>query len=126
MIWRWLPSLAWMGFIFWSSAQEGPSDFPVPDYLSHFVVYGILASLYFFALIATSLAAVGRFLVGMVLTASYGWSDELHQSLVPGRDPSAVDLAVDTLAAICALGIWELASRGRLRLASKKATDEPA
>lgn len=125
MVRRWLPSIVWMSVIFYSSAQQGPSDFPVPDYVSHFVVYSILGALYYWALLGSPVAARGRLLVAVLLTATYGWSDEFHQSFISGRESSLVDLAVDVFAALSVLSAWELARRGRPGPAAAGATDDP-
>ena len=78
------------------------------SYVAHFTIYAALW---------TSLAwALGwrRPLLAFIATVAYGAVDELHQSFVPGRDASPVDLAVDALGAGLA---WAAAARlrGRLR-----------
>ena len=45
----------------------------------------------------------------MVLSAGYGVTDELHQSFVPGRVPSWLDIGYDTLGALFGLVVAELA-----------------
>jgi VanZ family protein len=115
--WYGLPPLVWMGIIFFLSAQP---DLPSPSqsWLSelstsagHFFAYAMLAFWWQRALgrILTVPGDKGRskaiFLLAFLIAVSYGLSDEFHQSFVPNRDPSLVDLAVDALGAATALGL---------------------
>ena len=43
-----------------------------------------------------------------VVTALYAITDELHQSFVPGRDPSLRDVAIDVAGALMAVAILRL------------------
>ena len=43
-----------------------------------------------------------------LLCAAVAASDEFHQSFVAGRGPSVRDVGIDTLGALCALGLLEL------------------
>ena len=100
-LWYWLPVLAWMGMIFFLSAQPdlpGPPE-PWLDALlkkgSHAVAYGVLAWLYARALrrhvrgpLALRVASVG-------LALAYALSDEYHQTFVPGRSGRWLDVGID-------------------------------
>ena len=84
---------------------QGPAS-----YLAHLVLYAALW---------TSLAWAldwRRPLLALVVTVAYGAVDEVHQSFVPGRDASPVDLAVDALGAGLA---WAAAARLRGRPRSR-------
>lgn len=103
-IWCWLPALAWMALIFWFSAQP---DLPRPtsDLLNlimrktaHFGVYGVLALLYLYAL-----GDWRRRWLALLLAALYAISDEYHQSWTPRRQPSALDVLIDSAGAATAL-----------------------
>lgn len=103
----WLPVIIWAGFIFYLSSMSHPkvSDFFFWDYLSkktaHVCVYAIL-----FALIQR---ATKNIYLSFILTFSYSVSDEFHQSFVPGRTPSPLDLGFDISGAnIAAYIIWKL------------------
>jgi VanZ family protein len=49
-----------------------------------------------------------------VLTALYASTDEFHQTFVPGRHGSAVDVAIDSTGALIALlGMWWVGKRAR-------------
>ena len=105
---RWATALAWMGVIFFLSAQP---DLPHPsagwlDLLissgAHTLLYAVLAFLFAWALGADRRALVLAF----VLAVLYAVSDEFHQSFVPGRHPDPLDLACDAAGAAAALVAW--------------------
>ena len=86
----------------------------LPDWPAHVAEYAGLA-----ALVARGLSRSGLRLslpVGAAALAGctlFGATDELHQSFVPGRDPSGIDLAADAAGAAAALGVARLIrSRG--------------
>lgn len=108
MIYLWLPVMAWMGLIFFLSAQP---DLPHPDTgwadflvssLAHTFVFGVLALLWGRALGERP----GALRLALVLTLLYALSDELHQAFVPGRVPDLWDLACDAMGAGLALLAW--------------------
>lgn len=94
----WGPVLAWMAFLFVvsSRASWGPvSD--APDWMTHAFGYAVLAVLACRAL-AGGLGppvSVRVAVLAVVISTLYGVSDELHQSLVPGRLPDAADVLKD-------------------------------
>lgn len=112
-MWRWLPLLAWMAIIFYFSHQpsEALPSLGVWDLLlkkgAHFVAYAIFAGLAF--------RVTGRwqrpFLWAFLLTAVYAAGDEFHQSFVPGRNPSIIDVFIDVAGGIAMLGLLALRSR---------------
>ncbi len=108
----WLPPLAWMGLIFFLSAQPDLPQAPGPwlDTLvkktGHAVVYGVLAWLY--------LRALGQYfggvrtptilrVVSVALAVAYALSDEYHQTFVPGRNGNMFDVTVDGAGACVAM-----------------------
>lgn len=107
-LYRWLPLLAWMGLIFFLSAQP---DLPNPEtgFLgellssgAHVFVFGVLAVLW-----ARVLGARPRgWLLAFALTIVYALSDEFHQAFVPGRHSDGWDLLCDALGAGLALLAW--------------------
>jgi VanZ family protein len=115
--WYGLPPLVWMGFIFFLSAQAhlpGPSQswlFELLSNVGHFTLYGLLAFWWHRALGPIFGVSGDRrgsqvvFFLAFLIAVLYGLSDEFHQSLVPGRDPSLVDWGVDALGAVAALGV---------------------
>jgi len=136
---RWLPVVLWAGLIFYFSTEhfsfsntEGffsawlgwlwpgfaPADLaqfhPLLRKGGHWFEYFILAILLVRAQrrgeepkLAT--AAIARTLV---LVLAYAASDEYHQSWVPERTASAVDVAIDTFGGVCGV-FWMSLRRKR-------------
>ncbi len=113
----WLPPLAWMGMIYYLSAQStlpGPPQ-PLLDTLlkkgAHFGVYAALAFWWWRALCSARRASPERLSSGTVLalafilTVLYAASDEFHQSFTPSRHPSPWDVLIDAAGAATALGL---------------------
>ena len=120
----WLPALALMGAIAYSSHQ---SEWPgavkgAPDWLLHGGVYAALAAALHFGCAKRLRPAPGerRCVWSAVLMASlYGASDEWHQGFIAGRDAAVGDWAADTVGAVlmavllttasfaASQGVWE-------------------
>jgi len=118
----WVPTLMWMGVIFWFSSRSASQAAQV-DWLdffikktAHFVEYFILAVLLSSSL-ANSLRITLKQLLCIALAVSicYAASDEYHQSRVPGREPRVRDVTIDTVGASTAVAILYL-SHTRTRL----------
>jgi VanZ family protein len=87
-----------MAVIFGASSRSDVGAFGrVPDWITHGAAYLVLCALLCRALagglgrplsVLAALSAVG-------LATAYGVSDELHQSLVPGREASLADVLKD-------------------------------
>jgi VanZ family protein len=112
---RWAPVLLWAAMIFVLSSMSAlPAPPPaITDKHAHVVTYGVLAALLVWAITdrRPSLTTWTVAAAAVALAALYGASDEWHQSFVPGREVSALDLAADTggaaLAAV-ALRAWAI------------------
>jgi VanZ family protein len=108
---RWLAVILWMGAIFALSAVpsiatplEAAYDFTVKK-LAHVTVYGILTVLLFRALQIHIRHKSHALLTAALIAVLYGFSDEWHQTFVPGREGTLRDVAVDALGAVGAF-IW--------------------
>jgi VanZ family protein len=107
---RWAPAALWAAMIF---ALSSTAKLPAPpagltDKHAHLVTYGMLAALLVWGLTDRSLARTtwATAAAAVALAALFGASDEWHQSFVPGREVSALDLAADiTGAAIAAVAL---------------------
>lgn len=118
-------SLAWMGMIFYLSslsqddagrALESPIVSwlgALRSYAAHLVLYGVLASLVQASLWSWKPAASYQLwwvLAAAAFATLYGVTDEYHQSFVPSRSASMVDVLVNGVGAVTAAGgIWLLA-----------------
>jgi VanZ family protein len=106
---RWFPAIFFMLVIFIFSSQSGDSlpDFLDWDYaikkLGHATGYGLLALSYFHYFKYDK----KRYWLAWLLAVIFSATDEFHQSFVPGRHASAVDVLVfDNLGAACALWFY--------------------
>jgi VanZ family protein len=107
----WGPVAAWMGVIFWFSAQAGlPGGFPgLPDWSTHGAAYAVLALLSCRALAAGTGRDLspGRALAAIAIATLYGVTDEYHQSFVPPRQSEAADVAKDFAGGIAGTALWQ-------------------
>lgn len=107
---RWIPALAVMALIFMFSSRPSNElpDFGTWDYVikkgAHMLEYGLLAA----ACWRGFDGAPSRQWAAWGMAVGYAVTDEIHQSFVPGRVPSPVDIALfDNLGAILALWLWK-------------------
>ena len=117
-------TLAWMLIIYWLSTLSnqqiesvqavsvgaipafhtgtGHGSIPAANSVGHLFLYGVLACLAQSTLRAWrffNAGPMGWALGGAALAAIYGISDEYHQSLVPERTASLLDIGMNTLGA---------------------------
>jgi VanZ family protein len=99
----WLPPFALMGVIFFLSAQPDLStDLGLLDTVGRKLVhageYALLSLLWWRALrtVATERVAL---LAALLISVAYAVSDEVHQTFVPTRWGSPVDVAIDAVGA---------------------------
>ena len=122
----WAPLVAWMAAIFVLSSMSAedierstPKGFPLASKtaLAHMVEFAVLAALVHRLALSYGLRSGPRLWGAvLVLTIGYALTDEFHQSFVPGRDPSWVDVGFDSLGAAIGLVVGELAAMVRRRL----------
>ena len=103
----WLPATLMMIaiFIFSSIPSSTMPHFNWADTLvkkgAHMLGYGLLAFAYFYAF----KFAPSKLKFALLLALLYAMTDEFHQSFVPGRHASWLDVAIDSAGAIITL-IW--------------------
>ena len=112
----WLPPLVWMAVIFVLSGT--PSD-EIPkvegwDVLlkkgGHMVAYAMLTVLLLRALETHTPTRKAAWLaVGIAVL--YAMTDEYHQTFVPGRKGTGIDILVDTAGALVGLRVWRWTGR---------------
>lgn len=99
----WLPVIAYAILIFWISSLERPFNIRFEagniDKVIHFLEYSVFGFLLIRAIygsdirISRSVAIIMAFLIGTL----YGITDELHQSVVPGRFAEIADFIFDSI-----------------------------
>ncbi len=89
---------------------------PIFVHMALYALLGVLAySLVASLLPATKPSTLHVWLVTLAFCVAYGAGDELHQSFVPGRDMSLLDLGVNAMGALAGMGAAEATARwGRL------------
>ena len=103
-IWYWVPTLAWMGLIFYFSSRMRVqvSDVFAVQFLIfktlHVIEYGTLYTLTYRSLKNTTLiegwqVRYHAFMIALL----YGMSDEIHQVFVPTREGHIRDVIIDGL-----------------------------
>ena len=115
-IWYWAPPLALMGVIFFLSSRErvGVSDEFVVFFFVfkslHIIEYATLQFLVFRALFRTlSGKNMNRiFLLSFAITLLYAITDELHQTMVPTRNGTIVDIGIDSIGILLSVSYTKL------------------
>jgi VanZ family protein len=108
---RWLPVVLWMGVIFTLSAIPSlASPFePLQDFIlrkfAHIAEYVILTALLFSALRRQVACNTQALLIAAVMSVLYAFSDEWHQTFVPGREGSLRDVGIDA-AGVIGMSLW--------------------
>jgi VanZ family protein len=107
----WLPVVAWAALIFaFSSVPDlgtglGGWDLVLRK-IAHTAEYAVLGALL--------VRATRRPWLAVALGALYAVSDELHQTFVPGRMGSPIDVAIDTVGVACGVFLWQSLRTRRL------------
>lgn len=109
-LYRWAPVLGWMAVIFFFSAQPGlPALLPSPighmvSITAHIGEYLILGNLVLRAAVPSPhIPGLSTLIALWTVTVLYGTSDEYHQSYVPGRETSLLDLLADATGGVLGL-----------------------
>lgn len=119
---RQLPVVAWAILIFLGSSLppaqvSGNSLFNfVAHKLVHLFEYGLLYLLAYRSLVSNFWQLdKGSVLRALFFVLLFGFFDEYHQSLVPGREARPADAALDFLSALVVLSLWQFLRQRRLR-----------
>jgi VanZ family protein len=118
-LFRWLPAIVIMAVIFGFSSTRSTKlpSFGLLDFVvkkgGHMLGYGLLALAYWYGLRFQK----KRWWLALLFAILYALSDEFHQSFVPGRHPSWVDvLGFDGGGALIALSLGNVWSVRKKRL----------
>jgi len=101
----WLPVAIYALFIYWVSSRPGktiPDLFTYQAEIFHFLEYAGFALVNKRALKGTfsKQGKLKLILLVAIIVLFYSFSDEFHQSFVPGRDASLSDVFVDNMGGI--------------------------
>jgi hypothetical protein len=119
---RMVPMVAAMGTIFFLSHQSGDNlpdlSLPGTDKLAHLAVYSLLAGTVLFSFCEELKSHHHRTVMFMtiVICVLYGITDEFHQSFIPGRFVSILDIVADCAGAVTACVLWEWWRKRRCRV----------
>ncbi|HXV82852.1 MAG TPA: VanZ family protein, partial [Candidatus Binatia bacterium] len=111
--------VVWMAAIFTLSSIPSLASPFDPWYdlmlrkLAHVFEYAVLTALLFWALRGHRAPGAGTLAIAALLASLYAFSDEWHQTFVPGREGSLRDVGIDTVGIVLA-SFW-LKSNRRLR-----------
>jgi VanZ family protein len=99
---RWLPVLVWAGVIFGFSS--------IPSLSTHLGTWDLIlrkaAHMTEYAILAVLLRrATGSPGWAFVIAVAYAATDEFHQTFVPGRHGSPVDVGIDAIGALIGLAV---------------------
>ena len=109
----WLPLIAYCVFIYIQSSYPSPERLPsfeFSDKLLHFAAYAVMGVLFYRAYQTLPFKNNIQLLIllSMISASLYGISDEIHQSFVPYRDGSLLDVVADVLGAVCGVYLYHL------------------
>ena len=109
----WLPLIAYCLLIYIQSSYPTPESLPsfeFSDKLLHFAAYAVMGILFYRAYqtlpIKNNIQLL--LLLSLISACLYGISDEIHQSFVPERDGSLLDVVADMLGAVCGIYLYHL------------------
>lgn len=108
---RWVPVIAWAAVIFaFSSVPDLGTGLEGWDLVlrkvAHAGEYALLGALL--------VRATGRAGLAFALGTLYAVTDELHQTLVPGRLGSPLDVAIDAAGVAVGIVLWQTVRARRL------------
>ncbi len=124
----WIAVVVWAAVIYYLSSR---SRLPVDatwsvTKLAHIFEYAVLTLLLIRALDAHRLARSRVLLVAAMLAVMYAVSDEYHQSFVPNRHPSPVDIVIDSVGISVATLLGSVMYAQRRQPGHRRATSPPS
>jgi VanZ family protein len=106
---RWVPSVIWMGVIYYLSSRTGnelQGMFPFLNSFNfgHLIAYFVLSLLFYWGLKPfKERSKMDIRFISIGLAFLYGLTDEFHQAFVPGRFPDVSDIINDVVGAAAAM-----------------------
>lgn len=106
IILNWIFVLAWMGVIYYFSAQPNLKSELEPIWdlffrkIAHMAEFFILAFLLFRAYLSNKMVIGRALFLAVFMSIIYAVFDEYHQTLIDGRTGSPVDVIIDSVGVI--------------------------
>lgn len=112
---HWIPTIIYSVAIFFLSEQTHNTSSSTVNVFAHFLEFGFFACAVVWGVTSGFLGdlTLKRTVWIFVAVAIYAVSDEFHQSFVPGREASVVDVIADTAGAASFLLAIHLFKRGK-------------
>ncbi len=114
----WLPALSWMALIWVLSSSTPDTIERTTSRLPSFLMLPTVGHVVEFAVLAVLLLRLVQsntrrrreavWAASALLALLYAGVDEMHQSFVPGRQASLIDVGYDTLGAAAGLVTWAI------------------
>lgn len=126
----WLPPVAYSVLIFWLSSFEQPFIEKINithiDKVFHFLEYSLFAFLLIRALYFSddTLPMNKVFIISCIIGAFCGFTDELHQSIVPGRYATVGDFIADTIGTFSGAAVFILIQKIFIKRTIRRAQAE--
>ena len=117
---RWLPAVTMMILIFIASGTPGDEvpTFEGIDFIikkgGHMIGYAMLAIACYLAAYGANRNRVRSSVLSLCLAVTYAASDEYHQSFIPGRSATVMDVGIDSAGAIAGVILMNFMIRRRL------------
>ena len=118
---RWLPAVTMMMLIFIASGTPGDEvpTFEGIDFIikkgGHMIGYAMLAIACYLAAYGSNHNQVRSSVLSLCLAVTYAASDEYHQSFIPGRSATVMDVGIDSAGAIAGVILMNFMVRRRWR-----------
>ena len=116
----WSPPVLYVILIYWLSSLERPFVIDVGvwnlDKLMHLAEYSVLGFLLMRAITGSdgNVKYNKTILLTLVVGAVCGFTDELHQSVVPGRYATVADFVFDTLGIAVGIALFYMIKKRRI------------
>lgn len=78
---------------------------PIVRKLAHFTVYTVVGFSIMGFMCTFDMRNIFKFLISLGIGVTYAITDEVHQSFIPGRGPSIVDVGIDSLGVLTGIFI---------------------
>ena len=116
---RWLPAVIMMVMIFIASGIPGEEvpTFEGIDFIvkkgGHMIGYAMLAVACYLAAYGANRNRTRSAVLSLCLAVVYAVSDEYHQSFIPGRSATVMDVGIDSVGAIIGVTLMDFVVRRR-------------